>query len=91
MSDHGLDLRALQPILTEAAKRHHVSVEGILGKRVTGSVAAARRWAMFEARERLKWSYPEIAVAFQRRDHTTVMSACKRERSIRDAQELGEA
>jgi len=70
-----LDVEALKPLLLEAAARFHVTVYGILSRGRTKSVAAARQWAMAEARVRFGWSLTEVGRAFGRH-HTTVISAC---------------
>lgn len=58
-------------------------------------VARARQLAMYLARELTDLSLPELARAFNRRDHTTIMHAIRRveERTTRDpvlARELEE-
>jgi chromosomal replication initiator protein len=47
------------------------------GRTRSKTLSQARQLAMFLTRERLHWSLPEIGYAFSRRDHTTVLSACK--------------
>lgn len=49
----------------------------ILGKRRYHYIATARAFAMRIARDEGFYSYPDIGRAFGR-DHTTVMSACRR-------------
>lgn len=51
------------------------SVELIFGRARSKTIAEARAVAMWAARLRLGWSYPELGRAFDR-DHTTILSAC---------------
>jgi chromosomal replication initiator protein len=55
----------------------------LLSKDRHKSVAFARQVAMYLCRQRLKCSFPELGRAFGNRDHTTVMSACRRVDSLR--------
>jgi chromosomal replication initiator protein len=55
----------------------------LLSKDRHKSVAFARQVAMYLCRQRLKCSFPELGRAFGNRDHTTVMSACRRVESLR--------
>lgn len=47
------------------------------GRTRSKTLSQARQLAMFLTRERLRWSLSETGYAFSRRDHTTVLSACK--------------
>ncbi|WP_299440233.1 helix-turn-helix domain-containing protein [uncultured Rhodospira sp.] len=55
-----------------------VSVLDLLSDRRAGRIVAARQAAMTLARDLTLASYPAIARAFRRSDHTTVMHACRR-------------
>lgn len=46
------------------------------------TVTQARQLAMYLSRLVCGWSYPEVGIAFGR-DHTTIMSACKRVADLR--------
>jgi chromosomal replication initiator protein len=68
------------------AERFEVSSEQLLSPSRAAAVSRARQVAMYLTRELTELSLPEIARAFNRRDHTTVMHAVKRvgERSTQD-------
>ena len=73
--------------ITEAvAARFAISPEQLLSPSRAAPVARARQVAMYLSRELTELSLPEIARAFNRRDHTTVLHAVKRvgERSTED-------
>jgi chromosomal replication initiator protein len=75
-----------EEIQAAVAARFEVSPEQLLSPSRGAPVARARQVAMYLARELTELSLPEIARAFNRRDHTTVMHAVKRvdERSTAD-------
>jgi chromosomal replication initiator protein len=60
------------------AARLHLSVDDILSPSRTAPVAKARQLAMYLTRELTDLSLPQIAEAFNRRDHTTVMHAIRK-------------
>jgi len=55
-----------------------VKASDLKGERRHRSVALPRQVAMYICRESLKLSYPEIGDRFGGRDHTTVMTACRK-------------
>lgn len=54
-----------------------ISVEELVGRGRTKTVATARHEVMYWIRTKMKWSFPEIGKLFER-DHTTVMAACRK-------------
>jgi len=64
---------------------HHFKLRtsDLLSKDRHKSIAFARHVAMYLCKQRLKCSFPELGRAFGNRDHTTVMSACRRVESLR--------
>jgi chromosomal replication initiator protein len=69
------------------ADRLDVPVERILSPSRVAPIARARQLAMYLTRELTELSLPEIAAAFNRRDHTTVMHAIRKveARALEDA------
>ena len=67
-----------EAIQAAVAARLGVTREAMLSSSRTAPVARARQLAMYLTRELTDLSLPAIAVAFNRRDHTTVMHAIKR-------------
>lgn len=76
---------ALAQAVREAAARHGVTVEAVMGHGRGHPVSRARREGYLAARN-LGMSYPQIAQAFNR-DHTTVIHGVKglRDKMKRDA------
>lgn len=70
-----LDIDAIK---AEVARRYGVTVDEIEGDRRTKRISQARHIAIYLARELTDSSYPAIGRAFGRRDHTTVMHACRK-------------
>lgn len=70
------------------AQAFGVTQEEILSHRKPKPLAQARIMAMAVARELTQASYPMIARQFGYRDHTTVLSACRRDKVLveRDAE-----
>lgn len=75
-----LNVRDLLQEVTMIAKRYHVTLEEIFGPSHEPVIVAARHefWTFLRG---LGWSYPAIA-RLARRDHTTVMSAMKKNRTV---------
>ncbi len=73
-------------VLDVVATRLEVSREELLSPARATRISRARQLAMYLTRELTDLSLPEIARAFNRRDHTTVMHAIKRveERTTHD-------
>ncbi len=88
--DMSLTREALRDILAVNAKQinidniqkvvaefYHIPLRELTGKKRTRSFARPRQVAMALARELTELSLPEIGDAFDGRDHTTVLHACK--------------
>jgi len=73
----------MQEILAHVAARHNFTSQEVRGDVVNKKLTAARHEAMWTMRQvtwpdgKARYSYPQIGTFFKR-DHTTVMSACKR-------------
>jgi chromosomal replication initiator protein len=68
------------------AEYYKIRVADLLSKRRSRSIARPRQVAMALARELTNHSLPEIGDAFGGRDHTTVMHACERVKSLRETE-----
>jgi chromosomal replication initiator protein len=55
-----------------------VTIEDLISARRTSEIALARQIAMYIAREQLNDSLQQIGYAFNKKDHTTVLHACKK-------------
>lgn len=87
------DLLALQDKLVTVeniqktvAEYYKIRVGDLLSKRRSRSIARPRQVAMALAKELTSHSLPEIGDAFGGRDHTTVLHACKRIKSLRESE-----
>jgi len=60
------------------AETFNLSVEDLSGTRRTAEVALARQVAMFLCRSHTEASLQQIGFAFRKKDHTTVLHACKK-------------
>ena len=85
------DLLALQAKLVTidniqktVAEYYKIKISDLLSKRRTRSVARPRQMAMALSKELTNHSLPEIGEAFGGRDHTTVLHACRRIKSLRE-------
>jgi chromosomal replication initiator protein len=85
------DLLALQEKLVTVeniqktvAEYYKIRVADLLSKKRSRSIARPRQVAMALAKELTNHSLPEIGDAFGGRDHTTVLHACKRVKSLRE-------
>jgi chromosomal replication initiation ATPase DnaA len=65
----------VMPLIEEAADRFGVTPEEVMSSRKLRTVATARAYAIWLARTRFGWSYPELGIVFGS-DHTTCRSAC---------------
>ncbi len=77
------DASSVEDIQRAVCNHFSFSNVELLSKDRHKSVAFARQVAMYLCRQRLKCSFPELGRAFGNRDHTTVMSACRRVESLR--------
>ena len=85
------DLLALQDKLVTidniqrtVAEYYRIRVSDLLSKRRSRTVARPRQVAMALSKELTNHSLPEIGDAFGGRDHTTVLHACRKVKSLRD-------
>ena len=71
--------RELSPraILKAVCEHFAVSEKDVLGRKRVATIATPRRVAMYLSRKLTSASYPELGQLF-RRDHTTVLAACRR-------------
>jgi chromosomal replication initiator protein len=60
------------------AESYGITMEEMLSRNRTAALAEARQIAMFIARKNLKLTVNQIAAAFNKKDHTTVLYACRR-------------
>jgi chromosomal replication initiator protein len=77
----------VEQIQAAVADRLDIPLEKILSPSRAAEVARARQVAMYLSRELTDLSLPAIAVAFNRRDHTTVLHAVRRveQRALEDS------
>ncbi|GHE96305.1 chromosomal replication initiator protein DnaA [Thalassotalea profundi] len=85
------DLLALQDKLVTidniqrtVAEYYKIKVSDLLSKRRNRSVARPRQVAMALSKELTNHSLPEIGEAFGGRDHTTVLHACRKIKTLRE-------
>ena len=65
-------------IIRVACEIYDVSMDEMLSpNRGAVCISTPRQRAMYVAREMTGHSYPTIAKAFRRKDHTTIMNACR--------------
>jgi chromosomal replication initiation ATPase DnaA len=67
---------AIEIVRYSTRLRFGLSEDDLDGRERTEPLATRRQMAMVLCRELAGASYPDIAAAFSRRDHTTVMHAC---------------
>ena len=67
------------------ADYYGLQLREMLGKKRTRSLARPRQVAMALARELTEHSLPEIGDAFEGRDHTTVLHACRQIRTLMES------
>lgn len=67
-----------EAVLRAAAKYFQLSVKDLRGASRSMTCSRARALAMWICRQYLKLSYQQIGVLFGNRDHTTVLSSCKK-------------
>lgn len=66
------------------AEYYKIKVTDLLSRRRSRSVARPRQMAMALAKELTNHSLPEIGDAFNGRDHTTVLHACRKIKELRE-------
>ena len=77
-------LVTIDNIQRTVAEYYRIRVSDLLSKRRSRSVARPRQVAMALSKELTNHSLPEIGDAFGGRDHTTVLHACRKVKSLRD-------
>ncbi|MDR1019763.1 MAG: chromosomal replication initiator protein DnaA [Synergistaceae bacterium] len=60
------------------AESFGITIEDLVSTKRTSDLALARQIAMYLARDRLNDSLQQIGYAFNKKDHTTVLHACKK-------------
>jgi len=68
----------IQVIIETVARYYNVDPLAMVSKDRHLSTMVARHTAMYVARVAGKFSYPQIGDGFRKRDHSTIMSACRR-------------
>ncbi|MDR3255069.1 MAG: chromosomal replication initiator protein DnaA [Synergistaceae bacterium] len=60
------------------AESFNITIEDMISTKRTADLALARQIAMYIAREKMSDSLQQIGYAFNKKDHTTVIHACKK-------------
>jgi chromosomal replication initiator protein len=81
LQDKQVSIDNIQRVVAEYFK---IKLSELLSKRRSRSVARPRQMAMALAKELTTRSLPEIGEAFGGRDHTTVLHACRKIKSLRE-------
>lgn len=63
----------MRSIAVRVAEKHGLTWEQMLDRTRVRRVAWARQEAMYEMREIGMWSFPQIAIALNLKDHTTII------------------
>jgi chromosomal replication initiator protein len=79
-------LVTVENIQKTVAEYFKIRVADLLSKRRSRSIARPRQIAMALAKELTSHSLPEIGDRFGGRDHTTVLHACRRVKTLRDSE-----
>lgn len=74
-STRGVSIDQIQQLTAES---FNISIDDLTSSNRTKDVALARQIAMYIARERLNESLQQIAFAFNKKDHTTIIHACNK-------------
>jgi chromosomal replication initiator protein len=75
---HRTQTLSVEDIQRAVCQHFHLRTSDLTSKDRHKTVAFARHVAMYLCKQRLKCSFPELGRAFGNRDHTTVMSACRK-------------
>jgi chromosomal replication initiator protein len=73
---------AVDDVIRNVAAAYGLKISDIRGVRRHRTVALPRQVAMYICRESLEMSFPEIADRFGGKNHTTVISACRKIREL---------
>lgn len=68
----------LDKIINTVANYYNLPPKEITSKVRTGQISLARHIAMYLCRSLLDLPFTQISIAFQKKDHTTVMSGCQK-------------
>ena len=79
---HAISIANIQKVV---ADYYGLQLREMLGKKRTRSLARPRQMAMALAKELTEHSLPEIGDAFDGRDHTTVLHACRQIRHLMES------
>ncbi len=72
----------LKDIIRLVAARFNINVRDLKSHRRHASIIRPRQIAMYLARQLTSLSFPQIAMAFDKRDHTTVLHSVRRIESL---------
>ncbi len=75
---------SIENIQKTVAEYYKIKVSDLLSKRRNRSIARPRQLAMSLAKELTNHSLPEIGEAFGGKDHTTVLHACRKVKSLKE-------
>ncbi len=75
---------SIENIQKTVAEYYKIKVSDLLSKRRNRSIARPRQMAMSLAKELTNHSLPEIGEAFGGKDHTTVLHACRKIKSLKE-------
>jgi chromosomal replication initiator protein len=75
ISKDPVTMERIQELVSET---FHVKLDDLVGNKRTADIALARQAAMYLAREMTDASLQQIGRAFKKKDHTTVLHACRR-------------
>lgn len=81
LQDKQVNIENIQRVVAEYYK---IKVSDLLSKRRSRSVARPRQVGMFLAKDLTNHSLPEIGDSFGGRDHTTVLHACRKIKTLRE-------
>jgi chromosomal replication initiator protein len=74
---------SIENIQKTVAEYYNIKLSDLLSKRRSRSITRPRQLAMALTKELTRHSLPEIGEAFNGRDHTTVLHACKKITELR--------
>ena len=75
----------VEAVQREVASYFGVKITDLKGQSRQTSVTRPRQVAMYLARKLCKASFPELGLKFGGKDHTTVMSACRKVEALLDS------
>ena len=75
----------IENIQKAVAEYYNIQLNDLLSRRRSRSIVRPRQMAMFLAKELTSQSLPEIGKTFGRRDHTTVLHACRTIKKLKES------